>query len=114
MDTQINPVTATILAILGLIVSVSIPIVGFVIRQLYARIAEVKADTKDVIDAATIDYKERINEAKKDAKTLVLEEERRRNDAIGGVMTQINTQYTDLKNEMHNVRQDIKDLRDDK
>lgn len=109
-----NPILATVLAILGLIVSVSIPIVGFVIKQLYSRIAEVKSDTKDVIEAMSLDYKQRINEAKTDAKTLVLEEERRRNEALSGLMIQGNTQYADLKREMHGLREDIKGIRDAK
>lgn len=99
---------------LSLIVTVSIPIVGFVIKQLYSRINEVKTDTKaDIVDARE-DYKERISTEAKTTKSLLHDEERRRNDAIGGVMNQVNQQYRDLKAEMHGVREDIKGLRDDK
>jgi uncharacterized membrane protein YhiD involved in acid resistance len=114
LDTQVNPLIAIGLTILGLIVTVSIPIVGFSFKQLYSRITEVKDDAKAITLLSTADYKERVLEAKREAKQLVMEEERRRNDAIGGVMSQVNQQYADLKNELHGLRTDIKDLRDDK
>jgi uncharacterized membrane protein YhiD involved in acid resistance len=114
MDTTISPFVGVVLTIIGLIITVSIPVVGFSFKQLYGRINEVKEDAKEITRLSTDDYKERVAEAKREAKQLVMEEERRRNDAIGGVMTQVNSHYADLKNEMHNIRSDIKDLRDDK
>lgn len=90
-----------VLGLLSLVVSVAIPIVGFVVNRIFKSIDDLRADVKENLQAA-----------KADAKTLVVDEERRRDAAIGGVMTQVNAQYVDLKGEMHNIRTDIKELRD--
>lgn len=90
-----------VLGLLSLVVSVAIPIVGFVVHHIFKSIDDLRADVKENLQAA-----------KADARTLVVDEERRRDAAIGGVMTQVNAQYVDLKSEMHNIRTDIKELRD--
>lgn len=90
-----------VLGLLSLVVSVAIPIIGFVVNRIFKSIDDLRADVKENLQAA-----------KADAKTLVVDEERRRDAAIGGVMTQVNAQYVDLKGEMHNIRTDIKELRD--
>jgi len=90
-----------VLGVLSLVVSVAIPIIGFVVNYIFKSIDDLRADVKENLQAA-----------KADARTLVVDEERRRDAAIGGVMTQVNAQYVDLKGEMHNIRTDIKELRD--
>lgn len=96
-----NSIQDLILGLVSLVVTASIPIIGFVINRIFKAVDDLKDDMKEAIERT-----------KKDAQKLIVDEERRRDAAIGGVMTQVNAQYTDLKAEMHNIRQDIKELRD--
>lgn len=99
-----------VISILGLVVAVSVPIVGFTLKQLFGRITDARVEGQAALDKAVNDYKERIELARHDTKTLLHDEERRRNEAISGVMSQVNQQYRDLKQEMHGVREDIRGL----
>lgn len=103
-----------VISILGLVVAVAVPIVGFTLKQLFGRITDARVEGQAALDKAVADYKERIDASTHNTKTLLHDEERRRNEAISGVMSQVNQQYRDLKQEMHGVREDIRSLVNDK
>lgn len=105
-----SAILTIVISIVGLIVAVSVPIIGFTLKQLFSRIAESRIEGQAALDKAVNDYKERIDASTHNTKTLLHDEERRRNEAIGGVMSQVNTQYRDLKAELHAVREDIRSL----
>lgn len=90
------------ISILTLAVTTSIPVIGFVVNRIYHAIDDLRADIR-----------ERVKETKDDTKMLIVDEERRRNEALGALMAQVALQYNDLKGEMHSMRQDLKEIRDE-
>lgn len=100
------------LTVLGLVYGISSGVFGFLFKMVFSRISEVKADAKGQALEIKTDVSRMVTEAKTDMKGLITDEERRRGEALGQVMAQNTLHYTDIKAELHNVRIEIKEIRD--
>lgn len=96
------------LAFISVVVTVSIPVVAYVISQLNRRIDDVKCDGKEMIDALKADSKVMIDALKADTKQQVADEEKRRLEGINAIYSFITSQYSEIRSDLREIREDIK------